>query len=111
MLEKFPVVSKNGIEYLATLETYENIMNDENLRVRLYVMEKRKFLWMEKERFVGVHTAYFEDGFLHKYVDAIKYAVERYEESIQEKHELKKKLQKDQKDGTKQLEEWDGVCR
>lgn len=112
MLKKFPVVSKNGIEYLAQIETIENIIDDESLRVRLYVKDKRRFLWMEKEYFINIQTDYYEydNEFTHDYVNAVRLSVNNYETRIKNGLEFRNKLKEAKENGSKQFEEWNGEC-
>lgn len=98
-LEKFPVVSANGVEYLAKLDTHENIVGDYVLRVRLYFKYKYKFFGFEREQFTEIQVSYFDEEGSHKYVEAVKNSVETYERELAERAELKNKIEKARNDG------------
>lgn len=109
-LEKYPVVSKNGIEYLAELDTFKNSDKELILTVTLFVKVKYKLLWMDREQFVEVHSSFYTENGLQDYVEAIKDTVDDYELKVKCENEIKKQQEEAKERNKKQLEEWDGVC-
>lgn len=109
MLKKFPVVSKNGVEYL--VEVKQSYLIETNYEVRVYEKyigwfgrERYRFLnehFMNHARYYGIRDYEFD------LVKMAQHEVARMESEWESQDLLEKKLL----EAESKFEEWDGVCK
>lgn len=104
-LEKFPVISETGNEYLATVENVRNL--ERTVEITIYKPRTKKGIFGRSKIIcepVG-GSCYQEDGgWNYDYKAMAINEIIRYENSVknQVKHE------DNRKEGVKQFEDWDG---
>lgn len=106
-MDKFPVTSTKGHEYLARVSEYMDWEGERGIKVELYVVtEVKTFFGKLKRKENEMHTSYFKEGYAEyfDYIKAVKNTVMKYENSNAfvkwESEEV----------NAKKLSEWNGDC-
>lgn len=112
-MQKFPVTSKNGNEYLVVVEMGYIRYVGEILDVTLYRSEVKIGLFgRKKEVLIRLYSTHFDENEkeFNSYVEASKKCVELYEMSIEKKERKKREKEERKKRMHTEFERWNGEC-